>query len=121
MAIPWGIRADLMDGYRKGDGRKVVESLNKARSFLAAKTEKKTMPTGKSDIVDVHLEYRRVSPSGSSIAFFQGEFEEDGRGGQREVWVWLPKSQIEIDGEEKHGKTVEVSLPEWLATEKGLI
>ena len=119
--IPWGIRTDLMDGYRKGDGQKVIASLNKARAFLADTTEKTTMPTGKSDLVDVTLEYRRESPTGSSIGFFQGEVEEDGRGGQREIWIWLPKSQIEIDGEQKHGKTVEVAMPEWLAMDKWLI
>lgn len=40
MKIPWGIRADLMDGYRKGDGQKVIESLNKARAFLKTETKK---------------------------------------------------------------------------------
>lgn len=32
--------------------------------------------------------------------------------------VWLPKSQIEI---EPDGATHTVSLPEWLAIEKGLV
>lgn len=31
--------------------------------------------------------------------------------------VWLPKSQIEI---EKSGKTYVVTMPEWLADDKGL-
>ena len=31
--------------------------------------------------------------------------------------VWLPLSQIEIDGD---GDTCTVTLPEWLAIEKGL-
>jgi hypothetical protein len=42
--------------------------------------------------------------------------------GTREVW--LPKSQIKIeekDGFVLGGKLVEVTLPEWLASEKGLI
>lgn len=33
--------------------------------------------------------------------------------------VWLPLSQVEVDGEP--GTVGEVTLPEWLATEKGLI
>ncbi|MGS5046038.1 MULTISPECIES: hypothetical protein [unclassified Mameliella] len=32
--------------------------------------------------------------------------------------IWLPKSQIEIDGE--IGETGAVTLPEWLAIERGL-
>lgn len=39
--------------------------------------------------------------------------------GDRENAVWLPKSKIEI--EHKQGNTVEVTLPEWLAKDKGLI
>jgi hypothetical protein len=34
--------------------------------------------------------------------------------------VWLPRSQIEIEPMKKAG-IVEVTLPEWLAQEKGLI
>lgn len=33
--------------------------------------------------------------------------------------IWLPLSQVEIDGEP--GDIGEVTLPEWLAVEKGLI
>lgn len=33
--------------------------------------------------------------------------------------VWLPLSQVEVDGEP--GAVGEVTLPEWLAQEKGLI
>jgi hypothetical protein len=33
--------------------------------------------------------------------------------------VWMPLSQIELDGE--IGETCTVTLPEWLALEKGLI
>jgi hypothetical protein len=39
--------------------------------------------------------------------------------GDREDAVWIPKSQIEAR-EEVSGVT-EISLPEWLALEKGLI
>ena len=34
--------------------------------------------------------------------------------------AWLPKSQINYDGE-PGDKAVEVELPEWLAEDKGLI
>lgn len=33
--------------------------------------------------------------------------------------VWLPKSQVEF--EEKPGGLAEVTLPEWLAIERGLV
>ena len=34
-------------------------------------------------------------------------------------WIWLPKSQIEF--EKKSATIVVVTLPEWLAKEKGLV
>lgn len=34
--------------------------------------------------------------------------------------IWLPKSQVEVSHEDEEG-FIEISLPEWLATEKGLI
>lgn len=36
-----------------------------------------------------------------------------------DVQEWLPKSQLEYDGEV--GQTVVVTMPEWLAKEKNLI
>lgn len=39
--------------------------------------------------------------------------------GDREKAIWLPKSQIEV--EHKQGNVVVVTLPEWLAKDKGLI
>mgnify|MGYP006935485999 CR=1 FL=1 len=36
-----------------------------------------------------------------------------------EAAVWLPKSQVELV--EKPGDIVEVTLPEWLAIERGLV
>jgi hypothetical protein len=35
--------------------------------------------------------------------------------------VWLPKSQINDQCEDKHGKITSVFISEWLATEKGLV
>lgn len=73
------------------------------------------MTTGRSDIVDVTL--TRRAEKGKSIAFWQGDRDDSGR----EIWVWLPISQIEIDGPDHRGATVTVSMPEWLAMQKGLI
>lgn len=39
--------------------------------------------------------------------------------GDRDKAVWLPKSQVEYVA--KPGGICEVSLPEWLATERGLV
>ena len=35
--------------------------------------------------------------------------------------VWLPRSQIEHLGEAEESGLVDLSIPEWLALEKGLI
>jgi len=72
------------------------------------------MTTGKSNIVDVSLEPRIVK--GKAQAFFQGELDEN----DREKWIFLPLSQIEIT-EETDSTVVTVSMPEWLAKDKGLI
>lgn len=39
--------------------------------------------------------------------------------GDREKAVWLPLSQIEVN--RRDGAVIDVTAPEWLATEKGLI
>lgn len=35
--------------------------------------------------------------------------------------VWLPRSQVEIEGQHVRGHVVKLTAPEWLLTEKGLI
>lgn len=40
--------------------------------------------------------------------------------GDKSKAVWLPKTQIEFEGNSRTGY-VEVTLPEWLAQDKGLI
>jgi hypothetical protein len=40
--------------------------------------------------------------------------------GDREGAVWVPKSQIEIEATDREGAYV-ITLPEWLAIEKGFI
>lgn len=70
------------------------------------------------DIVDVELEPRMVK--GKAQAFFAGDYEEaHGTADNKEVWIWLPLSQIEITPINNVLSTV--SMPEWLANEKGLI
>ena len=34
--------------------------------------------------------------------------------------IWLPKSQIEWDGEAERGDVIAVDMPEWLAEQEGL-
>jgi hypothetical protein len=73
------------------------------------------MRNGRSDIIDITVEIRSNDPKRNAVAVFDGQTDENGR----EVWIWLPRSQIEIA--EMDGRTVEVSLPEWLALTKELI
>lgn len=39
--------------------------------------------------------------------------------GDKEKAVWLPLSQVEVSM--KDGGTAEITMPEWLAVEKGLV
>lgn len=55
------------------------------------------------DLVDISGEVRRETPK--AFLFYDGARE-----------VWLPKSQVEWDAEGK-----EMTMPEWLGKEKGLI
>ena len=58
------------------------------------------------DEIDICVEF--LKDHGRAIKISDGNVEE-----------WLPKSQIEYDGEE--GDTITVTMPNWLALEKGLI
>jgi hypothetical protein len=40
--------------------------------------------------------------------------------GDKDNSVWLPLSQLTFEGELKAGKTVHLTMPEWLAFEKDL-
>ena len=67
--------------------------------------------TGASDLVDVTLVLRNDSkPKAIAVS--------DPAKSQAE-WIWLPRSQIEID--DRGGGIVVVSMPSWLAQAKGLI
>ncbi|TXH43280.1 MAG: hypothetical protein E6Q97_34270 [Desulfurellales bacterium] len=67
------------------------------------------MTTGKSDLIEITAEFRMTKGGGTAI--FQGELDEN----DKEVWVWLPTSQIENNNDGTF------TLPEWLAKDKGLI
>lgn len=65
-------------------------------------------------LVDIACEIRSNDPRKKAIAVVDGTTEEvDGR--ERMKWFWLPRSEIEIND---NGT---VTMPEWLALEKGLI
>lgn len=67
------------------------------------------------DIVTLRFEMREDREA--SIAIFNAEYDEFDE--NKEMWEFLPKSQIEY--EMVTDKVVEVQMPEWLAHEKGLI
>lgn len=75
------------------------------------------MVSGASNLIEVCVELRSDDPAKAAIAVFDGKTDENGR----EVWVWLPRSQIEFDEKDYRKKTITVTLPEWLAEQKGLI
>lgn len=68
--------------------------------------------------VEVSLDFRKETAG--AYAFYQGDTTEDEETGEiKEVWIWLPKSQVSI--ESRKGELCTVSMPEWIAQEKGLI
>lgn len=69
---------------------------------------------GNSNLIDIACEVRRDRPHQKAIAVADGSTEmKDGR--EREKWFWLPRTEIEVN---PNGT---VTMPEWLALEKGLI
>lgn len=65
-------------------------------------------------LVDIACAIRRDEPGRKAIAVADGSTEQvDGR--EREKWYWLPRSQIEINPDGT------VTMPEWLARDKGLL
>lgn len=61
----------------------------------------------KSNLAEITVERRHETAS--AILVSDGEMQ-----------VWLPKSQIEI-AESGDGRTIVVTLPQWIAEEKGLV
>ena len=68
------------------------------------------MGSGRSDLVEVTGEILIDYPSLKAIRFYDGTRR-----------VWLPRSQIQIEPHEDGGRLSVVTMPEWLALEKGLI
>ncbi len=64
--------------------------------------------SGKSDLVDVCCELRHETEKAFGV--YEGEIDDKGK----PVLIWLPKSQVERDGDI-------FTMPEWLAKDKGLI
>ncbi len=68
----------------------------------------------KSDLVDIACEIRSNIASKQAIAIADGTMEKSEHG-EREKWFWLPRSQVEINPDGT------VTIPEWLAIDKGLV
>lgn len=62
----------------------------------------------KSDLIDVAVQLHHESQKAWLVS-------DDG---DRDNAIWIPKSQAEL---EPKGKAHILTLPEWLATEKGLV
>lgn len=67
------------------------------------------MGSGKSNLIDIAAEKRMEK--GGGTALFQGELDDK----DKEIWIWVPTSQIEDNGDGTW------AMPEWLAKDKGLI
>lgn len=67
--------------------------------------------TGASDLRDLTLQWRMEKENAIAVT---KPGDDDAR------WAWLPKSQIEYE-RKAGGREVVVTLPEWLAVEKGLV
>lgn len=65
--------------------------------------------SGGSDLVDLEGRVRAVTDT--AILFHSDDDES----------AWLPRSQIQVEGEIEVGERVKIALPEWLAVEKGLV
>lgn len=63
----------------------------------------------KSDLLDITVQLHHETPKAILVS-------DDG---DKDKAVWLPFSQCEV--ERKSGGIVIVTLPEWLATDKGLV
>jgi hypothetical protein len=66
--------------------------------------------TGASDLIDLKLQLRQERPLAIMVS--------DPAQGANAPWISLPRSQIEYVAD---GAFVTVTLPEWLAREKGLV
>lgn len=67
--------------------------------------------SGASDLVDLTLHLVKDNPLSIAVT--------DPAKGANQKWIFLPKSQVEYV--DKGGGVVEVSMPSWLARDKGLV
>ena len=72
----------------------------------------------KSNLIDIACEIVSDDPSKGAIAVIDGTMEELAGGHKRQKWFWLPRTQIEV---EENGRSAIVTMPVWLAEEKGLV
>lgn len=76
-------------------------------------------------LTDIACHVRQVRDKAIAVADGTMDEQTDPRTGEiteREKWFWLPLSQIEVEPEDYNaGDAVTVTLPEWLAMDKGLI
>lgn len=79
----------------------------------------------KKGLIDITLEIRMDDDSKMAVAFWNGEYENlsNGDDWKEERWVWLPRSKIDYEPAKSAGdsRVYNVTMPEWLAKEKGLI
>lgn len=66
----------------------------------------------------IDIACKLVQEREKAIAIADGTMEQRADG-ERLKWFWLPRSQITIERDE--GDDIVVTMPEWLALEKGLI
>jgi len=64
----------------------------------------------RSDLIDIEAQFQFATDKAACIRETEGGPD-----------IWLPLSQIEIEGDRKRGSVVTVTLSEKLATEKGLV
>ena len=81
------------------------------------------MSSQSKDIVDLHLQVIRMAPSRKALLVTDGSLSSEGKKKKAE---WIPISQIEYpvsidDIRIGSSEYQDISLPEWLAKEKGFI
>ena len=69
----------------------------------------------KSDLVDLEVQVKCDATKNKAVAIYDFGFGDEGK------TIWLPRSQIEIEYRDQSNRFATVTMPEWLAQEKGLI
>jgi hypothetical protein len=74
---------------------------------------RRTLIDSRNDTIDLELTLHLNRPDVLAICVSAD--------GEKRDSMWLPKSQIAYDENASEGDVITVSLPVWLATEKGLV